>query len=307
MKQSVFFFLMLSLNLYSQTNISGYVKTENEFEKPQKIFISTKNSIGEYIIIASADIDSNGFFNINKELDSNIKLYKISVNNTAEDNSKYFLLSNNDSLSFGIGEILFNEYNNTNSIDNEWQKFNKFREDLNINQPKNYLKQIRQYSEDSLKTLAIKLLSVKELHEKNLLQEDILVNMSYYLRFLEELKSSEINNLEYFFLENELALQSLKKAEQKYKLSKVIILILVLIIALTILFYLFNIKRTNKNIEELSKQEINVKKHIIEGKSNKEIAKELFISLSTVKTHITNIYNKLNVSNRNELITKFGK
>ena len=304
MKQSVFFFLMLSLNLYSQTNISGYMETENEFEKPQKIFISTKNSIGEYNIIASADIDSNGFFNINKELDSNIKLYKISVNNTAEDNSKYFLLSNNDSLSFGIGEILFNEYNNTNSIDNEWQKFNKFREDLNINQPKNYLKQIRQYSEDSLKTLAIKLLSVKELHEKNLLQEDILVNMSYYLRFLEELKSSEINNLEYFFLENELALQSLKKAEQKYKLSKIIILILVLIIALTILF---NIKRTNKNIEELSKQEINIKKHIIEGKSNKEIAKELFISLSTVKTHITNIYNKLNVSNRNELITKFGK
>ena len=307
MKQSVFFFLMLSLNLYSQTNISGYMKTENEFEKPQKIFISTKNSIGEYNIIASADIDSNGFFNINKELDSNIKLYKISVNNTAEDNSKYFLLSNNDSLSFGIGEILFNEYKNTNSIDNEWQKFNKFREDLNINQPKNYLKQIRQYSEDSLKTLAIKLLSVKELHEKNLLQEDILVNMSYYLRFLEELKSSEINNLEYFFLENELALQSLKKAEQKYKLSKVIILILVLIIALTILFYLFKIKRTNNNIEELSKQEINIKKHIIEGKSNKEIAKELFISLSTVKTHITNIYNKLNVSNRNELITKFGK
>ena len=44
---------------------------------------------------------------------------------------------------------------------------------------------------------------------------------------------------------------------------------------------------------------------IIEGKSNKEIAKELFISLSTVKTRITNIYKKLNLSNRGDLICKF--
>ncbi|MGB7394497.1 MAG: LuxR C-terminal-related transcriptional regulator, partial [Pricia sp.] len=38
------------------------------------------------------------------------------------------------------------------------------------------------------------------------------------------------------------------------------------------------------------------------GKSNKEIAGELFISISTVKTHITNIYGKLKVSSRKELL-----
>ena len=135
MKQSVFFFLMISLNFYAQTNISGYVKTKNDVEKPQKIFISTKNTKGEYIIIASADIKSNGFFNINKELTSSDKLYKISINNTLEDNSKNFVLSNNDSLSFIISEILFTDFNNTNSIDKEWQKFNNFKEDLNINSP----------------------------------------------------------------------------------------------------------------------------------------------------------------------------
>jgi len=43
---------------------------------------------------------------------------------------------------------------------------------------------------------------------------------------------------------------------------------------------------------------------ILQGKSNKEIANELFISLSTVKTHITNIYNKLKVSSRQELLRK---
>lgn len=308
MKQSVFFFLMISLNFYAQTNISGYVKTKNDLEKPQKIFISTKNTKGEYIIIASADIKSNGFFNINKELTSSDKLYKISINNTLEDNSKNFVLSNNDSLSFIISEILFTDFNNTNSIDKEWQKFNNFKEDLNINSPENYLKKIRQYSKDSLKTLVIKLISIKELNEKKLLQKDIALNMNYYVRFLKKLKSSEINNLEYFFLEKELALQSLKIAEQKYFVSKVINFALgIIIIALALFIYLFKFKRTNTSIEELSKQEINIKKHIIEGKSNKEIAEELFISLSTVKTHNTSIYNKLNVSSRNELITKFGK
>ena len=60
-------------------------------------------------------------------------------------------------------------------------------------------------------------------------------------------------------------------------------------------------------IEELSNQEIKIKRHIIDGKSNKEIADELFISLNTVKTHISNLYSKLNVSNSKELIGKFQK
>ncbi|CAI8698799.1 Helix-turn-helix transcriptional regulator [Bacillus pseudomycoides] len=40
------------------------------------------------------------------------------------------------------------------------------------------------------------------------------------------------------------------------------------------------------------------------GATNKEIGKKLFISISTVKTHIINIYTKLQVSNRVEAIKK---
>jgi len=39
---------------------------------------------------------------------------------------------------------------------------------------------------------------------------------------------------------------------------------------------------------------------IVEGKSNKEILNELFIELSTLKTHINNIYKILKVDNRKE-------
>lgn len=41
---------------------------------------------------------------------------------------------------------------------------------------------------------------------------------------------------------------------------------------------------------------------IIQGKTNDEIAKILFISLSTVKRHLEHIYNKAEVSNRHKLI-----
>ncbi len=50
----------------------------------------------------------------------------------------------------------------------------------------------------------------------------------------------------------------------------------------------------------LTQQEGKILDLISLGKSNKEIASELFIELSTVKTHINKLYAKLNVSNRTE-------
>ena len=56
----------------------------------------------------------------------------------------------------------------------------------------------------------------------------------------------------------------------------------------------------NPLVEKLSVREREVLKKIGERKANKLIAEELFISLSTVKTHINNIYRVLKVSNRKE-------
>ena len=55
---------------------------------------------------------------------------------------------------------------------------------------------------------------------------------------------------------------------------------------------------------QLSKREIEVLKLIAEGKTNKEIAQILTLSVHTVETHRKHIHNKLGVSNSIELLKK---
>jgi DNA-binding NarL/FixJ family response regulator len=53
---------------------------------------------------------------------------------------------------------------------------------------------------------------------------------------------------------------------------------------------------------KLTGREIEIIRLIVQGKSNKQIAQELYISESTVKNHISNIMYKLSLKNRTELI-----
>lgn len=55
---------------------------------------------------------------------------------------------------------------------------------------------------------------------------------------------------------------------------------------------------------ELSEREIEVLEQLSKGLKNQDIADNLFISFSTVKKHIENIYKKLQAHNRIELIQK---
>jgi DNA-binding NarL/FixJ family response regulator len=55
---------------------------------------------------------------------------------------------------------------------------------------------------------------------------------------------------------------------------------------------------THPNIGLLSGREMDVLKLIVEGKSNTEIAEELYLSPNTIKTHVRGIMNKLAVDDR---------
>ncbi len=64
------------------------------------------------------------------------------------------------------------------------------------------------------------------------------------------------------------------------------------------------IEQSNIAKYELTPQEVKILQFIKENKSNKEIARELFIEVSTVKSHINKLYAKLRVKNRKEAINR---
>ncbi|MEH7223737.1 response regulator transcription factor [Bacillus sp. JJ1566] len=64
---------------------------------------------------------------------------------------------------------------------------------------------------------------------------------------------------------------------------------------------LSNNRYKEKNaIEELTNRELDVLREIAKGKSNKEIASSLFITEKTVKTHVSNLLGKLELSDRTQ-------
>jgi DNA-binding NarL/FixJ family response regulator len=57
----------------------------------------------------------------------------------------------------------------------------------------------------------------------------------------------------------------------------------------------------DKSLPSLSEREIEVVREIARGRTNLEIGAELFISLSTVKSHVSTIQTKLGLRNRTEI------
>ena len=309
--------------LLAQNGISGYIDIEND-KSATEIHLSQidlENISGpiEAKKITSVSIDESGFFQFKKNLISKKEvIYRLHVTRfekALKDTlqvGQLFLLSNRDSIQFEKSKIPFTTYTNSNLADKEWQKLRRFEHQLRKTDFKKedslseaYIGNLKTYTKDSLEILKVKLIGIKQLDNKDLLEKDIAKNPDYYVALLTELKESDIERSEYLFLENKLAFLITEEAEDKYATSKIFNVFLGLVVV-GLIFFVFRLQRRKNQrvMANLSKQEKNIQGLILEGKSNKEIANELFISLSTVKTHITNIYGKLQVSSRQELLQK---
>jgi DNA-binding NarL/FixJ family response regulator len=64
------------------------------------------------------------------------------------------------------------------------------------------------------------------------------------------------------------------------------------------------LSRRSPSGEELTERELEILRLIAKGAANKEIGDQLSIAQSTVKTHITNIFQKLGVNDRTEAVTQ---
>jgi DNA-binding NarL/FixJ family response regulator len=65
-------------------------------------------------------------------------------------------------------------------------------------------------------------------------------------------------------------------------------------------------EKTNKHYQELSRREQEILEWLAKGFRYKEIADKIFLSIDTVRTHVRNIYEKLQVNSRVEALKKTG-
>lgn len=73
-----------------------------------------------------------------------------------------------------------------------------------------------------------------------------------------------------------------------------------LIILLMILSQRYKKNKKKNPLSELTIQERKIFDLLRQGKSNKEIAEECSVSVSTIKSHVNSIYSKLDIRSRKE-------
>ncbi|WP_238719072.1 LuxR C-terminal-related transcriptional regulator [Pelagihabitans pacificus] len=316
--------LLGGFQLAAQTHISGHLDLEavsipNGHVYLSRVALEDLSDNGQETPIARSAVDENGFFSFKKlkitDKDAIYRIYIEQVENALRRTlrtEQLFIFSRNDSIYFKRSGIPFADYTNTNIADREWRRLRRYETALRAVEVKKedslssaYVLNLKSYAKDSLQILMVKLIGIKQLDYQQLLEKDIAKNPDYYLALLSELKKSDIDRGEYLFLENKLAFLTTEIAERRYRTSAIVNIILCMLLV-ALLVMTFRIRSSGKlpPLNDLSKQEQNVQQLILQGKSNKQIAEELFISLSTVKTHITNIYNKLQVSGRKELLQR---
>jgi DNA-binding NarL/FixJ family response regulator len=60
-------------------------------------------------------------------------------------------------------------------------------------------------------------------------------------------------------------------------------------------------------VDALTAQELSVAKLVVGGATNKDAAATLYVSTKTVEFHLGNVYRKLGVRSRTELVRSFPK
>ncbi|WP_298534242.1 response regulator transcription factor [uncultured Algibacter sp.] len=296
-------------------------------------------------IITKVEADSTGKFIITgDQLEMHNKIYRIHVDNCFEheqnlkhfsgecNNSKtiVFIAKNNDSIDFpfSFDNEMFCDVKSNNSKTNAIIKIDSLKVEMiydyaafrsEANRKLNNRKWFRnfQYFGKSLNEPLAELYIYSFLTNKNsdLYQfyiEDLKTN-NYYDDLLFRLKNAYPNSNYARQFEIELAADKYAlqiKSKQPWH-NKTLVLIALLICSLFLnMWLLIRFKRNKKNKtirESLTKQEQNVLDLLLTGKSNKEIAQDLFISPSTVKTHLNNIFKKLNIQSREEAKDLFHK
>ena len=291
-------------------------------------------------IIKKTSVDSLGFFKFNgNNLSTENRIYRIHIDECTEgvldsnhffgscknSSSILFIANNHDQISFPTGfadevlcEILSSNEKSTAFLEidvlKEEMTFDfydfptKANRKLNLKKWFATLHAFGEYFKEPLAELYIfDFLSDKRNETYTYYLKD-LAKSNYYTGLEQRLVSKYPNTAFTQLYKTEIAidLQMLVQNKAIYSIWKWILGSLLTASLLLNLYFIYkqiSIKRNSKNssLKKLTTQEQKIVNEILKNKTNKEIASDLFISLSTVKTHINNLYKKLNISTREDI------
>lgn len=298
-------------------------------------------------IIAKTRADETGFFEFKGNmLDAENRIYRIHVDKCPENQADVnhfnghcsdseellFVAKNKDTLKlpFSFGNQVFCQVESNNpkanaflridSLKNEMRfAYSEVRTEANrkLNNKK-WFKTLQSFGEslnEPIAELAIYAYLSDRTSDLHSYYVQDLKDNSYYDNLKERLEATYPEAPYTAQYKNELAADRFMLTSSKEDNSNSFDVYLYLILATSVLLNLFllynNLKNKRSRSEDLksklSKQEQVVLEHLLQDKTNKDIAEALFLSVSTIKTHTNNIYRKLEVQSRDEVKSLFFK
>ena len=340
-KTIILILIFFSFQLHAQFQFAGKVNDDYKNATAYLSIVDNYNKTHLFLteqILQESKIDSLGEFHFQGNfLNNQSKIYNIHIDNCHTDINDYkhllnhcddsksilFIANNKDSIYFPTNSL--NQVFCKNSIGKPHtqaiQKIDSLQESLFANLPyktndkqrnityNNSFKALQKFSKTLQNPLAqlytYQLYANKESIFHAFYLKDLKTS-DYYLNLLEKLKKSHPEYAKQFqqsLIQDQYPL--LKTSKRNYKfLVKILAALLFISVLVNLVLYKKkqNDKKETINYKEvLTAQEQKVLELMQQKLSNKEIANTLFISVSTVKTHINNIYSKLSISSRKEI------
>jgi len=296
-------------------------------------------------IIATTVADNDGFFEFKGNmLDLNNRIYRIHVDRCPVNQQNFnhfnghcgdsetllFIANNKDTLKlpFSFDNQIFckitsnnthaNAFLKIDSIKNEMRfTYSKYRSEASRKlNDKRWFKTLQNFGEaldEPLAELCIYAYLSDRKHSFYKYYVEDLKSNSYYTDLRARLEHKYPNTVYTKQYAQELNADSYMVAASQPKTNWILYISIILGVSIGCnIWFLYKLKADKRKkiktlTERLSKQEKVVLDEILKDKSNKAIASSLFLSVSTVKTHINNIYKKLNVQSRDDVKALFSR
>lgn len=296
--------------------ITGQLSLDSSWQR--RIFLSYIPSLEERftmssdMIVAESEIDSAGHFNIAIDhLPEEPHLFRIHLVKKNDSRSTLIIGGRDENHSFLVASAQdsFGIYNKAGGTVFETLRVENAQTNVDLQK---VLSLVHRADSIARNSTSGKRQMVKDRLNQDLLNEAMASdNVLVALFALEQIKKSWLVSQQNFiqsFLDkwdghNSSYWLTFAERHKKPKSSNALDWMVLLVIPFGfLLWFVFRKKSDRKNLAALTLQERKVFQLLQTGYSNQQIADELHIGLSTVKSHVSNIYSKLNIASRKEVV-----